>query len=79
VSLDDPPNYRHAQMVENPDDPEWLKIAKRQARGERAAREREELELAASESVEAEEARWEHRFLQRAREIPAVHYDQGPG
>lgn len=79
MSLDEPRNPKHAAMLESDDHPEWKRIAIAQEAAARAARERDELEEWASESIEAEEARWANRFRQSARERPAVHYPTGSG
>ena len=72
MSLDDARNALHAAMLENEEHPHWA-VVEQQER-ERAAAARENAELAAMESPEAEGARWSYRFRRRAIELPTVHY-----
>lgn len=78
MSLDEPRNPWHAEMLEkDPSDltgVEWLRMARAQEAAEAAAAARENAELYAFESVEGEEARWSYRMRLRARDIPGVHY-----
>ena len=78
MSLDDDlipwPAAERLERGESPE-PVWLQMAREQERREAEARARENAELLASETPEAEEARWSYRFRLRARDIPTVVYD----
>lgn len=78
MSIDDARNALHAAMAEASDHPAWERLRAQEA-AEDAARKAASDELLASETPEAEAARWSYRMRRSAIERRVVHYPAGHG